>query len=196
MIKGVEKCKYLGAILNKQGNSKDEIQERINKGRTVTRTLNSLLWDKNITKSTKKHIYRSMVQSVALYGAEVWDVSQINRRKIMATEMDFLRRSCRRSRLERVRNEIIRAEMDMGRSMAEEIERRQLVWFGHVKRMLDDRWPRKILEWVPPERRKRGRPRRSWRDDVEEAMSARDLEEDTCHDRKRWKLGTEKRRQL
>lgn len=31
IIKRVEKCKYLGAILDKHKNSKDEIQERINK---------------------------------------------------------------------------------------------------------------------------------------------------------------------
>lgn len=30
----------------------------------------------------------------------------------------------------------------------------------------------------------------------EEAMSARDLEEDICHDRRIWKLGTKKRCQL
>lgn len=120
-----------------------------------------------------------MVQCVALYGAAVWDVSQMNKRKMMVTEMDFLRRSCRRSRLERVRNETIRAEMDIGRSIADEIERRRL-----------------ILEWVPPEGRKRIGPRRSWRDDVEQAMSAGVLEEDACHDRKIWKWGTAKRRQL
>ena len=31
-IKGVSTCKYLGVTLNKQGNSSDEIKERLNKG--------------------------------------------------------------------------------------------------------------------------------------------------------------------
>ena len=94
----------------------------------------------------------------------------------MAAEMDFFRRSCRRSKLDRVRNETIRAEMNIDRTIIDEIERRQLTWFGHVKRLEDDRWPCKILEWIPPVRRKRGCPRRSWRDDVAEAMVARNLE--------------------
>lgn len=47
--------------------------------------------------------------------------------------------------------------MNIDRTIIDEIERRQLTWFGHVKRMEDDRWPRKILEWIPPVRRKRGR---------------------------------------
>ena len=56
-IRGVEKCKYLGVIFNKQGSSKDGIEERVNKGRTVIRTLNSLLWERSITRNIKKHIY-------------------------------------------------------------------------------------------------------------------------------------------
>nr|CAI5853376.1 unnamed protein product [Callosobruchus analis] len=194
-IQGVEKCKYLGIILNKQGNSEDEIKERINKGRKVTGALNSLLWDKGIKKQTKNRLYKSLVESVMLYGAEVWDVSKRNKEKLMATEIDFLRRSCGKSRLERVRNSEIRHMMGKEQTVADEIERRQLVWFGHTKRMDENRWPRKVLEWIPPERRKRGRPRRSWRDDVEEAMTARSLQADACFDRRIWNLGTEKRRQ-
>lgn len=93
----------------------------------------------------------------------------------MATEMDFLRRSCGRSKLERIRNDVIRMQMQMDRHIHEHIEKRQLTWFGHVKRMNVNRWPRKILEWTPLERRKRGRPRRSWRDDINQAMTARNL---------------------
>lgn len=194
-IKGVQKCKYLGVTFNKNGNSKDEIQERITKGRKAIRAMNSILWEKDIRKTTKKHIYKSVVQGIILYGAEVWDMNSINKRKLLATEMDYLRRSCRRSRLERIRNEQIRESMGMERKITDEVERKQLTWFGHTKRMQEERWPRKVLEWMPPERRKRGRPRRSWRDDVEEAMAERGLTEEECLDRKNWKLGTERRRQ-
>ena len=109
--------------------------------------------------------------------------------------MDFLRRSCRISRLEHVRNEVIRERAKVVKSIIDDIDKKQLTWFGHVKRMEERRWPRKILDWGPPERRKRGRPRRSWRENVQEAMDARELDENTCYDRKKWKLGAEKRRQ-
>jgi hypothetical protein len=32
-------------------------------------------------------------------------------------------------------------------------------WYGHVKRMQEDRLPKLIMEWIPGKRRKRGRPR-------------------------------------
>lgn len=42
--------KYLGIILSKQGDSKNYIQDRLNKWRAGTRTLKYLLWNKSITK--------------------------------------------------------------------------------------------------------------------------------------------------
>jgi hypothetical protein len=42
------------------------------------------------------------------------------------------------------------------------IEKKRLKWYGHVKRMPEERIPKLILEWVPEEGRKRGRSRKTW----------------------------------
>lgn len=57
--------------------------------------------------------------------------------------------------------------------ISEVVEETLLAWFGHVKRMEDNRWPRKELEWVPP-----GWPHWSWGDGVAEAMRAKILNEE------------------
>ncbi|CAG9125592.1 unnamed protein product [Plutella xylostella] len=45
-------------------------------------------------------------------------------------------------------------------------------WAGHVCRMHPDRWARIVTEWVPSDgRRRRGRPRRRWRDDLDSRYS-------------------------
>ena len=41
------------------------------------------------------------------------------------------------------------------------IEKKRLQWYGHVKRMPEERIPKLIMEWTPTERRKRGCPRKS-----------------------------------
>jgi hypothetical protein len=41
------------------------------------------------------------------------------------------------------------------------IEKKRLQWYGHVKRMPGERIPKLIMEWIPQERRKRGRPRKN-----------------------------------
>jgi hypothetical protein len=38
------------------------------------------------------------------------------------------------------------------------VEEKQLVWYGHLQRMSEERWPKKIWEWTPLGRRRRGRP--------------------------------------
>ena len=89
---GVEKYKYLGVIFNKNGNSRMEVNERIINGRKITRALHSVLWDKTTRRSTKMKIYTSLVRSVTTYGAEVRDIGVRNRGRLLATEMDFLRK--------------------------------------------------------------------------------------------------------
>ena len=183
-------------IFDKSGSSGVEVEERIQKGRKVTRAFNSVWWDRGVSKKTKKRIYKSMVQSVVVYGSEVWDLKQRNTGKLLATEMDVLRRSCRKTRLDRVRNEDIRREMEVEGDILDEVQRKQLVWFGHINRMEEGRLPRQVMNWVPPWRKKRGRPRRSWRMGIEEAMTVRGLEIGDCADRQLWKLGAERRREL
>jgi uncharacterized protein (DUF2235 family) len=73
------------------------------------------------------------------------------------------------------------------------IERKRLQWYGHVKRTQDERLPKLIMEWIPGERRKRRRPRKTW---MEAAMKTRHLEVDQWLNRKEWCLGSGRRRQL
>jgi hypothetical protein len=53
-----------------------------------------------------------------------------------------------------------------------------------------------IMEWTPGEKRKRGRPRKTWMEGVRAAMRTRHLEEDQWLSREEWRLGSGGRRQL
>lgn len=114
-----------------------------------------------ITRGRKVQIYNTIVKSILLYGAESWRMTEADKRKILAVERDALKRSCRESRREKIRNEQIRETTNVKHAVVDKIERRQLIWFGHVKRMGGERLPNRIMEWLPPEKRKRGRPTRS-----------------------------------
>jgi hypothetical protein len=56
--------------------------------------------------------------------------------------------------------------------------------------------PKLIMEWVPEERRKRGRPRKTWMEGLQAAMTARNLEQDQWRNREEWRLVSRRRRQL
>jgi hypothetical protein len=65
--------------------------------------------------------------------------------------VDVLRRSARKSRMERTKNEHIKEIMGVKEKsdIIDIIERKRLQWCGHVKRMQEERLPKLILEWIP-----------------------------------------------
>lgn len=186
-IKQVDKYKYLGTVVDGNGIGSENIRFRIQQARKVVGALNSIWWDKDINKTNKKRIGRTMVDSVLTYGCEVWTMKEEDKKRLTAVEMDYLRRSSRTSRLERVRNEEIRNRMSARETIIERIEKRSLIWFGHLLRMDETRWPKRVFSWKPPGRNKRGRPRKSWSEGVTRAMRDRDLQEDMTRDREVWR---------
>ena len=65
----------------------------------------------------------------------------------MSMEMYFLRWSARCSRLEEIRNNVIRKKMNIKNSFLDYRRYKQLNWYGQVQRMYEERLPRKFLEW-------------------------------------------------
>jgi hypothetical protein len=144
-----------------------------------------VLWSKTILHKTKKNMYQALVQSILLYGAETWTLITQQANKLLATEMDFWRRSARKSRKEKVRNVTIRAIMEVGKNILEVTEEKRLRWFEHVKRMPENSLPLKILEWEPEGTRRRGRPKDRWIDGVRRSMTNHGLTEEDTRDRDR-----------
>jgi hypothetical protein len=113
---------------------------------------------------------------------------------MLSAEMDVVRRSARKWRMERIKNEHIKEIMGV-RGTADSIEKKRLQWCGHVKRMPEERIPELIMEWIPLERRKRGRTRKTWVG-VQSAVTTRNLEPDQWRNREEWRLVSGRRRQL
>ena len=70
--------------------------------------------------------------------------------------MDVLRWSARKLKMERTKNKCIK-EITGGKGKPDiiGIEKKRLHWYGHVKRMPEERIPKLIMELIPLERRKR-----------------------------------------
>jgi hypothetical protein len=127
-------------------------------------------------------MYQALVQSILLYGAEIWTLSTQQANKLLTTEIDFWRRSARKSRKEKVQNGTIREIMEVGKNILEVIEGKRLQWFGHVKRMPGNRLPLKILEWEPEGTQRRGRPKERWIDGVRQSITNHGLREEDTRD--------------
>ena len=98
---------------------------------------------------------------------------------------DVRRRAARQSRMERIKNENTKEIMGMKGKLdiMDIIEQKRLQWYGHVKTMPEERIPKLIMDWIPRERRKRGHPRKMWMEEVQAAMTTRNLELDQWRNR-------------
>jgi hypothetical protein len=80
------------------------------------------------------NIYNALIKSNLLYGSKTWGVTENNKRRVEATEMDALRRSSKMSRKERIRNVTIRQQIGLEEAIVKEIEQNQLIWYDHVQK--------------------------------------------------------------
>ena len=88
-IKHIEEYKYLGVNITQDGKQDKEINSRINAGKFIIATLNGILRNQRIRKTTKRKIFNAIIRGTMTYGAEVWVIKSQMIKIIMATKMDF-----------------------------------------------------------------------------------------------------------
>ncbi|CAH0383080.1 unnamed protein product [Bemisia tabaci] len=145
--------------------------------------LNGILWDQRISQDNKRRIYN------AVDGCEVWQLKKRTQDMLRVTEMDFWKRSAGISRRDQVCNERVRHIMEVENDIMFDVMTEQLIWYSHVSRMTEKRLPKKMLDWIPPGRRRRERPVRGWRQGLLNEIRECQLPGGLWEDRVLWRLG-------
>lgn len=191
-LKIVRNFRYLGSEIADDGRISYEITRRLQKGGNFYQTVKHLICDGKIPEKAKIMMYKMYYVPIMLYGAETWTMTEREWSRMQAGEMRFLRAIKGKTRRDRIRNEDIRRELNM-ESIRGKIENMRIRWFGHMKRMGEDRLPRKMEEMRIEGRRPRGRPRRRWKDAVVNEVEKRGYrwrqveDERWWQDRRRWR---------
>lgn len=119
----------------------------------------------------KKRFGKIMVDLLLSYRNEVWTLNATIQNRINTIKIYYLRRRAGISELQRITTEKVKRRMETKETIVTRVEARGLRWFEHVMRM-DDEWGSKqIFNWQSPEKRKRGRPRKSWNDGMKETIA-------------------------
>nr|XP_009774571.1 PREDICTED: uncharacterized protein LOC104224587 [Nicotiana sylvestris] len=123
--------KYLGYIINGNGEIDEDVTHRIGVGWMKWRLASGVLCDKNVPLRLKGD--KVVVRPTMLYGAECWPLKNPHVPKIKVAEMRILRWICEHTRLDKIRNDVIQDKVGVTHVEEKMLEAR-LRWFGHVKR--------------------------------------------------------------
>ena len=119
------------------------------------------------------------------YGAETWTLTKHQENKLAVAQRNMERVILNVTRQDRIRNAINR-ERTKVKDVIERISSMKGQWAGHIARMDNSKWAKITTEWTPREgKRKRGRPKRRWRDGIEE--EAGKTWAHIARDRMKWK---------
>ena len=93
------------------------------------------------------------------------------------------------SRRDHMRNEEIRRILHV--SQIDEVMRGgRLRWFGHVQRREANNVTRRVMYRAIPGTRRRGRPKKTWHQQIKDDMPGVDVTHDMALDRKEWRKRT------
>jgi hypothetical protein len=168
-FEGVSQFIYLGALVNSQNEISDCIQDRIQNGNKAYFDNLKLFKSKLLTRNTKVKIYRILVRPVVTYGSETWTLKTGEKKALRCFERKILRRifgPVQDTNGWRIRYNQELDRLIEGQDTVRFIKAQRLRWLGHVERMPETQMPKRVLKGRLDNRRRRGRPRRRWIEDV------------------------------
>ncbi|XP_019235471.1 PREDICTED: uncharacterized protein LOC109215814 [Nicotiana attenuata] len=148
--------KYLGSIIQGNGETDDEVSHRISAGRMKWKLASGVLYDKKVPPRLKSKFYRVVIRPTMLYGAECWPVNNSHVQMMKVAEMRMLRWMCRHTKRDKIRNEVIQDKVGVA-PVEDKIWELRLRWFrtdapiGRCERLA-----------VAGQGRGRGRPKKYW----------------------------------
>ena len=186
-LEAVETFSYLGSEVGRTARVDGDVSARLKKAATVYQMWRRKVFrSRSVSRSTKVRVFRVMVMSVLLYGAERWAVMQQDLRRLHAFQMKCLRDIVGVTLWHKRRNVDILAET--GEMPVKDLLKvRRLQWFGHLQRMPDHRPQRQVLKCRPQgKKRKPGGTALRWIDVVNRDLSKIANWEELVNDRNLW----------
>jgi len=128
-----------------------------------------------LSRATKIMLYKTVIRPVASYGAETWTLMRKGEQAVLIFDRKIFRRiygtKCEngewKSRTNRELEGMSKVEI-----IVKWIKGQRISWLGHLERLEEDKMPKKIFTQELEGTRRRGRPRKRWKEEVERDFQA------------------------
>ena len=139
-------------------------------GGKATTNLDSILKSRDITLPTKIHLVKARVFPVVMHGCESWTIKKAERRRMDSLELSCWRRVLRVPWTARRSNQSILKEISPRCSLEGLMLKLKLQYYGHLMRRADS-FEKTLMLGKIEGRRRRGRQRMRWLDDITNSMN-------------------------
>ena len=168
---------YLGDRLNASGGCETAVTSRVRIGWMKFRECGELLRGRRI----KGMVYRSCVRLTMLYGSETWCLRESEMAILRRTIRAMVRSMCGVKLVDRKDTEELIEMLGLKKTLNKR--------YGHVIRREDNNILKKAMMMEVNGQRKRGRPKMTWKRQVEESVKKVGLKIEEAADRTRWREG-------
>lgn len=182
-VETVDKYIYLGQLINMHSDKTEEVNRRLVAGWSTFNNVRNIMTGK-LPMHLKRKVFNQCVLPTLTYGCQTWALTKRLRDRLQVTQRNMERTMLGIKRIDRRTNEWIRSNTKV-RDVMETVKDLKWKWAGHVARISDNRWTRKVTEWIPLEcARKRGRPYTRWDDEIRQRLGPTWMR--VARDRKSW----------
>ena len=141
----------------------------LSKARNSFNLLGKVWKSESYSRKTKLHLFQSIVLPVLLYGAELWRMTVTDEQKLNRFHRVCLKRIMRIKWPMKISNEELYRRTNT-KPMSEIIRERRWRYIGHILRRDPRSHVRVALTWKPEGKRKRSRPKETWRRTIEREL--------------------------
>jgi hypothetical protein len=124
--------RYMGLMLQKDGDIDEDLSHRIKAGWLKWRQASGVLCDLRVSLKLKGKFYRTAIRPAMLYGIECWPTKRRHVQQLSVPEMRMLRWICGYTKRDRVQNDDIRERLGVA-PVEEKLVQYRLRWFGHIQ---------------------------------------------------------------
>ena len=113
---------------------------------------------RSVSLRLKRELYEIIVVPTVMYGSESWGMKMEEKGKLDVAAMKCLRSMCRVTRMDSVRNEVVRKRVSVTVKLSKRVDKKVLKFFGQVERMESGRMTKRVYVSEVEGERGRGRP--------------------------------------
>ena len=180
---------YLGDRLNASGGCEAAVTARVRIGWMRFRECGDLLLGNRFPSKMKGKVYCSCVRSAILYGSETWCLKESEKSILRRAERAMVRAMCGRKVVDKTTTEEQMNMLGIKESIDGLAKANGVRWYGHVLRRDEDSVLKVALNLEVDGKRKRGRPRKTWKRQVEEEAEKVGLKVEDAFDRAKCRDG-------